>query len=158
MPSSSTFYTNGKAKESSVCTWAPDPLGNEAPHEVGTVFTPVRASECMDLWSKKKNVIKFSHLEAGGLRCEKQTDEVKTQRPQWEEHHSLGLFFPEAELQTYPEKTEVLWSLKIIHWSTMLQARVRKECGETVSYKAMPSAKEWDSHHCKQGAVLSWSL
>lgn len=71
LPSSSTWwhsYKWKKNKESSVSTWAADPLGDEPPHEVGTVFTPVRAPECVDLWSKKKkSVRKFSRFGADGL-------------------------------------------------------------------------------------------
>lgn len=49
-----------KEKESCMSTWAPNPLGNEPPHEVGTVFTPVWPSECMDLKKSSDKVARGS--------------------------------------------------------------------------------------------------
>ena len=57
-------------------------MGNEPPHEVGTVFTPVRASECVHLRSKKKKSVRKVRVVWRRVASDlKQIREVKTQRP-----------------------------------------------------------------------------
>lgn len=81
----SSVYSTERKGRALTCTF--HSLSNEPPHEVGTVFTPVRASERVDLGAqKKKTVRKFSHSEAGGLGHE-------TNRWRWETKAWEGVSF-----------------------------------------------------------------
>lgn len=83
-----------KGKESSVPTWASDSLGDEPPHEVGAVFTPVRASERVDLWAKTKKSVKRSQSPGGRWPWTWNQQTPRNKGLSGSEHPSLGVVFP----------------------------------------------------------------
>lgn len=142
----SSVYSTERKERALTCTF--HSLSNEPPHEVGTVFTPVWPSECMDL---KKSSDKVARGKARGRRLfpiKALTHKpVSTEEAQYALHlEKPWLSGNDKQLPLFSELDFLFVSQMVISQTNMLQFTFENNFYSGVFQVAPSSCKQ--SHQC----------